>query len=69
MINVFQEKIVHILSSMCTQILGNEWRDFEQVLDVEYTFLTYLQQRKNKKKLAIKSSPFHWVANLATIKF
>lgn len=25
----------------------------------EYTFLTYLLQRKNKKKLAIKSSPFH----------
>lgn len=28
-------------------------------LYVEYTFLTYLLQRKNKKKLAIKSSPFH----------
>lgn len=28
-------------------------------LYVEYTFLTYLLQRKNKKQLAIKSSPFH----------
>lgn len=69
MINVFQEKIVHILSSMCTQILGNEWRDFEQVPVCRIHLSNLSTAKKKQKNLAIKSSPFHWVANLATIKF